>query len=55
MATFAWNLRRVRRRTLTVGDDGLVVQRDAYRLVSLFDRDWRDGPIGDHLRAAGLA
>jgi hypothetical protein len=103
--------RRVRRRTLTVHDDVLVVQRDAYRLVvpwqgvtgvqrrkhqlvmdveellctgasveavdsrgrvsrlprglsehpalsrvmvSLFDKDWREGPIGQKVRDVGV-
>ena len=103
---------RVRRRTLTVYDDVLVVQRDKYRLVvpwsgvtavqsrrhqrlmdveelvcsdarveaidsrgrasalpkglqghpalsrvmvSLYSKDWRSGPIGDKVRATGLA
>ncbi len=55
VATFAWNLRRVRRRTLSVGDDGPAVQHDPDRLISLVDRDWHDGPVGDHLRTAGLA
>ncbi len=108
---FALGFSRVRRRSLTADDDGLVVQRDAYRLavpwsavtgverrrhqvfqvdelvvteasvlaldhadrrtkvvpdevgdhpatkrvmVSAYDADWRDGPIGDRLRAAGV-
>lgn len=104
--------RRMRGRTLTVDDDGLTVQRDAYRLVvpwpavtgverrrhqrvfdveelvvseaqvvaldrrgkgtevvpdevgdhpalkrvlvSAYDEDWRDGPIGEHLRSRGV-
>ena len=111
LALFVRNVVRVRRRSLTVGDDGLVVQRDAYRLVvpwsavrsvqsrthqrvmrveellvegaqveavdrrgrptdvapqladhpattrvlvSLYDRDWRDGPIGRELRSLGV-
>lgn len=33
LALFVRNLVRVRRRSLTVSDDGLVVQRDSYRLV----------------------
>ena len=104
--------RRVRARTLTIDDDGLTVQRDAYRLVvpwgavtgverrrhqrvfdveelvvsearvvaldrrgketevvpdevgdhpalkrvlvSAYDEDWREGPIGEQLRARGV-
>ncbi|MFD6177867.1 MULTISPECIES: hypothetical protein [unclassified Isoptericola] len=106
---FAWA--RARRRTLTVSDDGLAVQRDRYRLqvpwdhvtgvarrrhqlllvvdelqvrdpeilaldsrgratvlppglgahpattriqVSLYDLDWRDGPVGAHLGREGI-
>ncbi len=108
---FVRNVLRVRRRSLTVTDEALVVQRDAYRLVvpwsgvrgvqhrthqvvmraeelvvsgarveevdprgrptevatqldghpattrvmvSLYDRDWREGPIGRRLRDRGL-
>ena len=111
VAMFTRNLVRVRRRTLTVTDQGLVVQRDQYRLtvpwsgvqgvqrrnhqrvmraeellvegaqvealdrrgrptdvesqleghpattrvmVSLYDRGWRSGPIGDRLRELGV-
>jgi len=111
-AVFAFNYRRVRRRTLTVKREGLEMQRDQYRLivpwtaikgvqhrrhqrvmaveellvagadivpldyrdqsttlpqqlvaghpaptrvmVSLYDKDWREGPIGDRLRQDGV-
>ena len=111
LAIGAWGLVRVSRRSLTVTDEGMQLQRDKYRLtapwdaveavhrgrrrglvkadeliladswivaidhagrttalpkgveghpaprrvqVSLYERDWPSGPIGQHLRARGI-
>ncbi|GAB3057249.1 hypothetical protein GCM10027053_18660 [Intrasporangium mesophilum] len=112
LAFGAWTLRRVSRRTLTVTEDGMQLQRDNYRLeapwhavvgvergrrrglvtadelalaestivaldhrgntttlpqglvghpatrrvqVSLYDRDWAASPLGERLKAQGIA